>query len=506
MVRRLHYLNLLGSLLLLLLGNSEAFLLHRRPGGGGSLLLSSSSSSSSSPVPNQKASVALRSHRTNVTTLLPHFEEEDQKYALKESPFLLEIEQQLAELQTVQQESASASASALATIPTDYNEKGVSSIVTKDEGMFSELWRARFLLIGAAALYGTNFSLVKVLGDTMPVGVSTTLRFGLATLATLPWLVGDANREGALTAAGLGFEVGLWTSIGYVAQAVGLETTPASESAFICSLAVVTVPLLDRMAGKKLLPRQWTGAILAVLGVAFLELSDVSSNSMTTGDMLSLVQPFAFGMGFWRMETAIQRFPEEAARLTASQLFAVFLSSLAYGLWAFDLPTVQSFPWAEWSTNYSLLFSLFWTGIITTALTIYMETLAMKTLSAAETTLIFSTEPLWGTAFAALVFGEELGTNVAVGAAFILTACIYSNLGKEGIQRLLQGSSANGTDTRTPLRVRDLPAALQRQWIWVTTSLAANLATWSSATQNNSMQTLEELQDTVQEFLNNFMT
>ena len=406
----------------------------------------------------------------------------------------------------------------------------------------SELWKARLLLIGAAALYGTNFSLVKLLGDTMPVGVSTTLRFGLAAIATMPWLIKDLSpkNKDSLSSAWLGFEVGLWTSIGYVAQAVGLETTPASESAFICSLAVVTVPLMDALSGKKLLPKQWTGAILAVLGVAFLELGDmltsfgtaatpgaldtaIASTGITTGDMLSLIQPFAFGMGFWRMEHAMTKFPNEAPRMTAAQLFAVFLSSLAYGLWAIDTPTLQSFPWQEWLTSTNILFSLFWTGVVTTALTIYMETLAMKTLSAAETTLIFSTEPLWGTAFAALVMGEQLGPNVAVGAAFILTACLYSNLGKEGIMNLLGTSSSivedskhiasnnlrngNGATVKTQVRgmrpsmgaVYDLPTTLQKQWVWLTSGVSANWLAWSKVTQTiptNIQITLEDLQET----------
>ena len=69
-------------------------------------------------------------------------------------------------------------------------------------------------------------------------------------------------------------------------------------------------------------------------------------------------------------------------------------------------------------SNPTILLELFWTGVITTALTVYMETCALKTLSAAETTLIFSTEPLWGTAFAAAVMGEQLGMNAAVGAFY----------------------------------------------------------------------------------------
>jgi drug/metabolite transporter (DMT)-like permease len=374
----------------------------------------------------------------------------------------------------------------------------------------SDLWKARLLLVGAAALYGTNFSLVKHLGDIMPVGISTSLRFAAAVLVTLPWLLKDLRKnDDALMAAWLGFEVGLWNSIGYVSQAVGLDTTPAAESAFICSLAVVTVPILDFCAGKKLLSRQWIGVILAVVGVAFLELvgSSSSSHTMSTGDLLTMVQPFAFGLGFWRMESAMRRFPDHASRMTAAQLLAVFLSSVAYGLWAIDMPTLQSFPWDEWMTSSSVIFSILWTGIITTALSIYMENKAMQTLSAAETTLIFSTEPLWGAAFAGLVMGEQLGPNVALGATFIMTACLYSNLGMAGMRNLWQDSMASlGSVCNSRLgtvAANDLPLRMQQPLAWFSSSVATSWAWWRVAASNIS--TLDDVTDLLEETATNLL-
>jgi drug/metabolite transporter (DMT)-like permease len=375
-------------------------------------------------------------------------------------------------------------------LSSDAGENALQAEDSSTEGKKLEaIWRARWLLVAAAALYGTNFSVVKLLGDEMPVGISTSLRFGLAALATLPWLV-QGYFPGLLTnnkehdkeefdrrrmATLYGLEVGLWNSIGYVAQAVGLETTLASESAFLCSMAVVIVPLLDWIAGKKLLSRQWAGAVLALVGVAFLELGDVdalmssSGSVFDTGTQLSLIQPLTFGLGFWRMEQAMNKFPQEAPRMTAAQLMAIFVSSVGYGLWSMGVfepffassdvgsaltgfqsalsGVSTSFPWNEWSRSPSILFSLFWTGCITTALTIYMETLALESLSAAETTLIFSTEPLWGTAFAVALMGEQMGVNSVVGAGLILTACIYSNLGVTGIQELWT-STMQSLDTK----------------------------------------------------------
>ena len=432
--------------------------------------------------------------------------------------------------------------------------------VVDEEGV----WRARWLLVGAAALYGTNFSLVKLLGDEIPVGVSTPLRFGFAALATLPWLLqgfvptinskskdldlsesqlesqeGDeAHRRVMATMYGL--EVGLWNSIGYVAQAVGLETTLASESAFLCSMAVVIVPLLDWVAGKRLLPRQWVGALMALVGVAFLELADVgailSSNSdggvaIPTDDVISMIQPFVFGLGFWRMEQAMDLFPKEARRMTAAQLMAIFITSVGYGLWTvgifepfFDgnsfgvaLAGFQSslasistlFPWNEWATNPSLWFSLFWTGCITTALTVYMENLALESLSAAETTLIFSTEPLWGTAFAVAVMGEQLGVNSAVGAGLILMACVYSNLGVHGLQEMWRKAVSIQNFSTRRKKVGDVESSssflqsLQNQWPWLQSGSVSSLGTWKYA--SNADPNIEELNEIVENLIENIV-
>lgn len=204
------------------------------------------------------------------------------------------------------------------------------------------------------------------------------------------------------------------------------------QSAFICSLAVVVVPLLDFLFGKKLLPREIAGVLLAVMGVAVLELGGTGGAdfALTSGDICSLIQPIAFGLGFWRMEKSMRKYPEHANRSTAAQLLAVFgVSSIYAGVVGGpDMDQIMT-----WVHDPMILAALFWTGCVTTALTVYMETLALKTLSAAETTLIFSTEPLWGAACASVVMGEQLGIPTALGGALILGGCVFSNLGLEGI-------------------------------------------------------------------------
>lgn len=110
-------------------------------------------------------------------------------------------------------------------------------------------------------------------------------------------------------------QVGLLNAIGYWAQSESLMTTTASKSAFICSLAVVFVPVLDALLGAKDAPEvarakaleraeakrrdggvfavmngPWFPALLAAAGVACLELIGVEGGP-NSGDVWALVQP-----------------------------------------------------------------------------------------------------------------------------------------------------------------------------------------------------------------------
>ena len=227
--------------------------------------------------------------------------------------------------------------------------------------------------------------------------------------------------------------VGLWNAVGYISQAVGLQTTSASSSAFICSLAVVVVPLLDFFFdGKKIKTKDLVALALSVLGVGLLELTDGAS--FTLNDAFTFIQPLAFGVGFWRMEKAIAKHPSSAKMLTAAQLLAVAgVSDLYCAATSFQTPFPDAAQITHWLTTPAVLGALLWTGLITTALTVFFETLSLKHISAGEATLLFSTEPIWGSLFAAATMGETFGVQGLAGAAVILFTCIWSSGGLDGL-------------------------------------------------------------------------
>lgn len=88
--------------------------------------------------------------------------------------------------------------------------------------------------------------------------------------------------------------------------------------------------------------------------------------------------------------------------------------------------------------------SLLWTGLVTTALTVFAETFAMRNVSAAESTVILSTEPIWGTAFAAILLGETIGWNTGLGAVLIVAACTWTSVGPALQSKVLSLIAAGG--------------------------------------------------------------
>ncbi|CAM9712231.1 unnamed protein product [Laminaria digitata] len=247
-------------------------------------------------------------------------------------------------------------------------------------------------------------------------------------------------------------------------------TTTASKSAFICSLCVIFVPLMDAVlsardgkeakaakaieaAEKKRqggvfanLNGPWFPALLAAAGVACLELIGVEGGP-NSGDVWALAQPLCFGVGFWLTERCSRKYPEETFGIVAAQLLTVAVLAIGWCSQAGQVPvSFESLHETVLPSSGSLAvpLSLLWTGLVTTSLTVFGETMAMKKISAAESTIILSTEPIWGTAFAAVLLGETIGWNTGLGAMLIVSACTWSSAGPAIQSKLLSLIAATG--------------------------------------------------------------
>lgn len=301
------------------------------------------------------------------------------------------------------------------------------------------LW-PRVLLLGVAAIWGTNFGTVKLIQTALPASAAAGVRFGLAAAALSPALLGARRR----LSAGLwreGVVVGLWVFAGYATQSIALEGCHANTSAFLCSLAVAAVPLLTwlfpslRPSNSSEPPSSlstWLSAGLAIAGVACLELG--AGAPITASDGFALFQAVAFGMGFILNERALAKYPDAALPISAIQLLVVAALSAAWAL-------TDSATWSAagglhvLAPDLSPVFAdatiggaLAYAGLITTAATVVAENVALVRVTAAEMAVLLATEPLWAALFSAALLGESMAPTAAGGGALILAACLVSTL------------------------------------------------------------------------------
>lgn len=297
----------------------------------------------------------------------------------------------------------------------------------------------RALLLLVAAFWGTNFPAVKYL-QSGPHAVSLPLaafsRFSLAAVSLLPFALSRPRPPAACVLATL--PIGLALTAGYLTQSLALASIPANKAAFISSLAVVLVPLLQRLPALAPVhppqPRPPLAALapplLAVLGVALLELA--SPVTPAVADAWAFVQALAFALGFIGNEIAAARFPHHLPFITFAQLAVVAVASAA---WAVGDASVAAHALAL--PDFSPLFAspdmtacLVYAGVVTTALTIMLENIALVHVSAAEMAVLFSTEPFWAAAVSAVVLGEQIGRGGLVGGVVILIACLLNQCGE----------------------------------------------------------------------------
>jgi drug/metabolite transporter (DMT)-like permease len=304
------------------------------------------------------------------------------------------------------------------------------------------LWRG--VVVVLCALWASNFAAAKLVMNEP--GVDSSLyavsRFSVAALALIPGSIA-AIRRGVIdwdTAKGAAI-CGSWVSFGYLGQTLGLLTTTASRSCVICTLHCVFVAAIaelmrvkksTEMGGNKVFDfMKLLPAAVAVLGVAIVELKG-AGGSPTIGDFLSFAQPIGFGMGYLQLEELVRKKPEAGLPISAIKLIMVTFFSFGmfelFPLLQHEELTLRIPDFMPIISSPLALGGILYTGLITTALALWVESIAFKRVPATDASIILTTEPLFAALAGALTLGETFGSSDYFGATLIIGACALAVL------------------------------------------------------------------------------
>lgn len=333
-----------------------------------------------------------------------------------------------------------------------FEESSNTALVLEDEesemgAVEGLLWKGSVVLL--CALWASNFPVAKLI--MAEPGVDSSLyaltRFSVAALALAPGAIASTRRTGMDWETFKGaVTCGSFVAFGYLGQTLGLLSTTASKSCVICSLHCVFVAVIAEMmrvnkanesleatvdAGfnfKRLIP-----AAIAVAGVAVVELKGAAGGA-NMGDLLSFAQPVGFGLGYLMLEDLMSKRPETALTVSAIKLAVVALASFL--MYEFT-PLIQNGldDWTFTTPDFSAILAspvamggIFYTGLITTALALWVESIAFARVSATDASLILTTEPLFAASLGAVALGETFGMSDYAGASMIIGACVLATL------------------------------------------------------------------------------
>mmetsp|Transcript_4943 Transcript_4943/g.11790 ORF Transcript_4943/g.11790 Transcript_4943/m.11790 type:complete len:393 (+) Transcript_4943:43-1221(+) len=296
-------------------------------------------------------------------------------------------------------------------------------------------WKGVILVL--CALWASNFAATKLVVSQPGVDASmySVARFGVAAAALAPGAIATLKKSKVdMETLWEAVVCGSWVAFGYLGQTLGLMTTTASKSCVICSLHCVFVAVVAEVwrvsrstAETKFDYTRLIPAMIAVVGVAIVELKG-AGGAPTIGDALSFAQPIGFGMGYLKLEEIMAKKPDGGLAVATIKLSVVFLASLLmyeltplfsgasdFALTVPDISPILASPMA--------MAGILYTGLVTTAAALWVESIAFAKVSATDASIILTTEPLFAAFIGAMTLGEIFGASDYLGATLIVGAC-----------------------------------------------------------------------------------
>lgn len=275
--------------------------------------------------------------------------------------------------------------------------------------------KAEAALLGTTLIWGSTFVAQKIGLEQISPLLLVACRFSVAAAVFL-LLFWRRIFPLQFTAVLKGTLLGFFLFLGFVAQTIGLNYTTASKSAFITSMMVVFVPLLQLVVERRS-PTLGNAAGVIVVSAGLWLLTSPSGSSFTSGDGLTLLSAVLFAVYIVYLDVV-------SHEMTTPQL--AFLQSACVAFCS--VISVLLFEDAWWVPSVRLIGTLVYLTLLATVLTTYIQTRFQKDTTPTRAVIIFTIEPVIAAALAYVILGEELGMVGLAGGGLIIAGVLLSEL------------------------------------------------------------------------------
>ncbi len=287
-----------------------------------------------------------------------------------------------------------------------------------------------FGLLSTALVWGGTFAAVAyALRAGLSVNALLSLRFTLGALALGVVLVAlriKPTRREMLD----GLWLGLVLATLFWFQTDGLRFTTTAKSAFITGLYVIFTPMISMLVGDRLRASHGIGAGLALTGLLLLVYQpSLSFGGWNRGDSETLVNAMLVGVHIVMTGHFSRR--GRGWVLAWSQVAVV---GVLFSIAAAFSPAPYGFQGITASFHIpGIWIALAYLALLATTLAFYVQSAMQAYVSATETAVLFSIEPVFAAtvAISGWIPGikEHLSPRQWVGAALIVSATLLAELG-----------------------------------------------------------------------------
>lgn len=275
--------------------------------------------------------------------------------------------------------------------------------------------KSTYILILVTAIWGMTFPLIENAVEFISPTSFVVIRMLLASLGFLPFIYSYLRHSTKLIFFG-GLLLATLNSLTYLFQTAGLQTIPASRSAFITGFSVVLVPLfapLFRLGFPKTI--DIISAVICLLGLYILTGENV--HHLSVGDLWSLACALTYALSVLSLQVI--------AKHTAENMLLSFYTT-ALGVWI-PLTFLHHITIAE-INHWQVILAVIFCGLLATSFVTYLTTRYQKHIRVTRVALIYALEPVFATIFAFLFFGQPIGIATLIGGLLIFSSIVLPGI------------------------------------------------------------------------------
>ena len=279
--------------------------------------------------------------------------------------------------------------------------------------------KSDLLFLLTAIIWGFAFVAQRVGMDYVGPFTFNGVRFALGGLSLFPLLVitlksedtaAEISPKTVIVGGGL---AGLAVFMGASLQQLGLVYTTAGKAGFITGLYVILVPILGILLKHRTALGTWIGAVLAVVGMYFLSVTETFT--IARGDLLELMGAF-----FWAAHIqVIGRFSRQIhpLRLAFLQCIVCSLLSLITAIF-FETITLQSLLAAG--------IPIFYGGVLSVGVAYTLQVVGQRDAQAAHAAILLSLEAVFAVIGGWILLRETLTLRGRCGCLLMFAGMLVS--------------------------------------------------------------------------------